>query len=190
MPRPAGTRDGFPRWRVYAAVGVALVAVIGVIVGARIVSNRPATSVDDPLPLAGVEAPGAATPACTALMAALPAELGGLPRRQLQHADDPSLVGAAAWGEPPVVLRCGIPTPAELTCTAAVQEVDGVAWLPLSTGGDTTYFAVDRSVRIALTVPEEVTSTGPWQEASTVIAATLPERDICQGGVPLPADGE
>jgi hypothetical protein len=45
-------------------------------------------------------------------------------------------------------------------------------------------------VRVALTVPEEVTSTGPWQEASTLIAATLPKRDICQGGAPLRADGE
>jgi len=175
---------------VFAAIAVSVLAVVGVIVGARIVSNRPDTSVDDPLALSAVEAPGATTPACAALTAALPAELAGLPRRQIEHGDDPSLTGVAAWGEPAVVLRCGVPTPAELTCTAAVQEVDGVAWLPLSTGGDTTYFVVDRSVRVALTVPGEVTSTGPWQEASTVIAATLPKRDICLGGVPQPADGE
>lgn len=173
-----------------AAIVVSLVAVVGVIVAANIVSSRPATSVDDPLALSAVDAPGATTPACTALTAALPNELGGLPRRTIEHADDPSLAGVAAWGEPAVVLRCGTPTPAELTCTAAVQEVDGVAWLPLSTGGDTTYFVVDRSVRVALTVPGEVTSTGPWQDASTLIAATLPKRDICVGGVPQPADGE
>ena len=96
----------------------------------------------------------------------------------------------AAWGEPAAVLRCGVPTPAELTCTAALQEVDGVAWLPVSTGPDTTYFLVDRSVRVALTVPGSVSTTGPWQAASTLIAATLPEREVCRGGVPLPADGE
>lgn len=173
-----------------AAIAVSVVAVIGVVVAARIVNSAPTASVDDPLAVSAVEAPGAATPACAALAAALPDTLGGLARRQLQHADDPSLAAVAGWGEPPVVLRCGIPTPAELTCTAAVQEVDGVAWLPLSTGGDTTYFVVDRSVRVALTVPGAVNSTGPWQEASTVIASTLPEREICQGGVPLPADGE
>ena len=174
----------------FAAIAVSVLAVVGVIVAANIVNSRPTTSVDDPMALSAVEAPGATTPACAALTAALPTELGGLPRRQIEHGDDPSLTGVAAWGEPAVVLRCGIPTPAELTCTAAVQEVDGVAWLPLSTGGDTTYFVVDRSVRVALTVPGEVTSTGPWQEASTVIAATLPKRDICLGGVPQPADGE
>ena len=173
----------------FAAIAVSVLAVVGVIVAAKIVNSRPTTTVDDPLAVSAVEAPGAATPACTALTAAFPAELGGLPRRQIEHGDDPSLTGVAAWGEPAVVLRCGTPTPAELTCTAAVQEVDGVAWLPLSTGGDTTYFAVDRAVRVALTVPGEVTSTGPWQDASTLIAATLPKRDICVGGVPQPADG-
>lgn len=173
-----------------AAIVVSVVAVVGVIVAANIVNSRPTTSVDDPLALSSVEAPGGATPACTALTAALPHELGGLQRRTIEHADDPSLAGVAAWGAPAVILRCGIPTPGELTCTAAVQEVDGVAWLPLSTGGDTTYFVVDRSVRVALTVPGEVTSTGPWQDASKLIAATLPKRDICRNGVPQPADGE
>ena len=174
----------------FAAIAVAVLAVVGVIVAANIVNSQPTASVDDPLPVSAVDSPGATTPACAALTAALPDELDGLPRRRLERGDDPSLTGVAAWGEPAVVLRCGVPTPAELTCTAAVQEVDGVAWLPLSTGGDTTYFVADRSVRIALTVPEQVTSTGPWQEASAVIGATLPKRDICQGGVPLPADGE
>jgi Protein of unknown function (DUF3515) len=175
---------------VFAATGVAAVAVVGVIVGARVVSSQPTASADDPLALSAVEAPGATTAACATVIAALPEQLGGLARRTIQHADDPSLTGVAAWGEPAVVLRCGVPTPAELTCTAALQEVDGVAWLPLSTGGDTTYFLVDRSVRAALTVPAAVTTTGPWQETSKLIAATLPERDVCQGGVPRPADGE
>ncbi len=173
----------------FAAIGVAVLAVVGVIVAANIVNSRPTTSIDDPLALSAVEAPGATTPACVALTAALPDELGGLARRTIEHADDPSLTGVAAWGEPAVVLRCGLPTPAELTCTTPLQQVDGVAWLPLSTGGDTTYLVVDRSVRVALTVPGAVTSTGPWQQTTQLIAATLPEREICRGGVPLPADG-
>ena len=71
----------------FAAIAVSVLAVVGVIVGARIVSNRPDTSVDDPLALSAVEAPGATTPACAALTAALPAELAGLPRRQIEHGD-------------------------------------------------------------------------------------------------------
>lgn len=173
-----------------AAIGVAVAAVVVVIVLAAVVNSRPVGSVDDPLAVPAAEAPGAGTPACAALAAALPDQLGGLPRRTIEHGDDPSLTGVAAWGEPAVILRCGVPTPIELTCSAAVQEVDGVAWLPLSIGGDTTYLVVDRAVRVALTVPDSLTSTGPWQDAATLVAATLPQRAICENGQPLAADGE
>ena len=95
----------------------------------------------------------------------------------------------AAWGEPAVILRCGVPTPQELTCSAAVQVVDGVTWLPLAGDGSTTYLVVDRAVRVALTVPDG-TATGPWQETSKIVARTLPRRAICSGGLPIPAAGE
>ena len=86
-----------------------------------------------------------------------------------------------------MVLRCGLPTPAELTCSAPVQVVGGVTWLPLSGQGAITYLAVDRAARVALTVPDGA-STGPWQELSTIIAATLPARAICANGEPVPPD--
>ncbi len=94
----APPRDGPPRWRVIAAIGVAVAAVVVVIVLAAVVNSRPVGSVDDPLAVSAAEAPGAGTPACAALAAALPDQLGGLPRRTIEHGDDPSLTGVAAWG--------------------------------------------------------------------------------------------
>ncbi len=135
------------------AIAVSVAAIVGVIVLAAVVNSRPVTDVTDPLPVSSVDAPGATTAACTSLMAALPDPLGALPRRQLVQGDDPLLAGVAAWGEPAVVLRCGVPTPQELTCSSPVQVVDGVAWLPIPGSGGTTYLAVDRPVRVALTVP-------------------------------------
>jgi hypothetical protein len=170
-----------------AAIGLSLTAVIAVIVAATVVNNLPVTSVTDPLPVSSVESPGANSAACVALMAALPDPLSTLPRRPLAQAQDPSLAGVAAWGDPAVVLRCGLPTPAELTCSASIQQANGVAWLPLAGQGTTSYIAVDRSVRIALTVPDG-TGTGPWQEISNLVAATLPERPICVDGVLVPTD--
>jgi hypothetical protein len=82
-----------------------------------------------------------------------------------------------------------VPTPTELTCSAPIQVVNGVSWLLLSGDGATTYLAVDRAVRVALTVPDSITSTGPWQQTSNVIAATLPARDICVNGEPVPPEG-
>ena len=61
-------------------------------------------------------------------------------------------------------------------------------WLPIDGAGATTYLAVDRPVRVALTVPDG-TGTGPWQELSRIVAATLPERPICEQGVLVPVDG-
>jgi Protein of unknown function (DUF3515) len=182
------TRRELPTWRLITAIAVALAAIVGVIVLASVVNSRPVTDVTDPLPVSSVDAPGASTPACTSLMAALPDPLGALPRRQLVQSDDPLLAGVAAWGEPAVVLRCGVPTPEELTCSSPVQVVDGVAWLPIPGSGGTTYLAVDRPVRVALTVPDGV-STGPWQEMSKIVGSTLTEREICSDGVPVPPDG-
>jgi len=203
-PSPSG--DRLPPWRLAAAIAVPLIAIVVVVVLAARVGSEPATDATAPLALGEVEAPGAATPACAQLMAGLPTVLGGLDRRELVGSpasgaavsdgtqdggtSDLQAGAVAAWGDPPVVLRCGIPTPAELTCSAPVQVVDGVTWLPLTGQGATTYLVVDRSVRVALTVPDTVTSTGPWQEISKTVARALPARAICAGGVPIPADGE
>lgn len=188
--RPPLRRDGLPRWRLIAAITVPLVAIVVVIVLASVINSRPVTSVTDPLAVSAVDAPGATSPACAALTAALPQDLGGLQRRQLVQGDDPQLAGVAAWGEPAVVLRCGLPTPQELTCSAVIQQVDQVAWLPLAGSGATSYLAVDRSVRVALTIPESETNTGPWQQMSQIVAATLPVRPICRNGVPVPVTGD
>ena len=182
------TRRELPTWRLITAIAVALAAIVGVIVLASVVNSRPVTDVTDPLPVSSVDSPGASTAACTSLMAALPDPLGALPRRQLEQGNDPLLAGVAAWGEPAVVMRCGVPTPQELTCSSPVQEVDGVAWLPIPGSGGITYLAVDRPVRVALTVPDGV-STGPWQEMSKIVGSTLTERPICTDGVPVPPDG-
>jgi hypothetical protein len=193
VPDAAGTEPAtsgrLPTWRLLLAIALPVIAIVAVVVLAAVVNSRPVSDVTDPLPVSSVEAPGATTASCTALVAALPDPLGQLPRRQLAQGDDPLLAGVAAWGEPAVVLRCGVPTPAELTCAAPVQVVNGVTWLLLGGAGATTYLAVDRAVRVALTVPDSITSTGPWQEISNLIGATLPARDICVNGEPVPPDG-
>ena len=209
---PSRPGDRLAPWRLAAAIALPLVAIVIIVVLASKIGSEPTTDPTAPLALGEVEAPGAATPACAQLMADVPTVLGGLDRRQLvgsalpgtdssggsgdtgsapgEATSDIQAGAVAAWGDPPVVLRCGIQTPAELTCSASVQVVDGVTWLPLTGQGATTYLVIDRSVRIALTVPDTVTSTGPWQEMSTTVARALPQRAICADGVPIPADGE
>ena len=121
-------------WRVLAAVGLLLATVAAIVVGAKIAAR---TDPNAPLALPGVQAPAAESASCTSLLSALHGTIGDQPSRTI----DPPVPGAAAWGNPPIVLRCGIPTPAELTCSSALQVVDDVAWLQLSGTGETTYLA-------------------------------------------------
>ena len=169
-----------PRWRLVAALTLPLVAVVAIIVGARLAGTSAVGPVG-PLAVPGTDQPGAASASCKDLMSALPETLGGAERRTLAAPVD----GVAAWGEPAVILRCGVPTPAELTCSASLQGVDTVDWLQLQGSGDSTYLAADRPVRVALTLPDG-SGTAAIQEISRVVAGTIPERPVCDKGALLP----
>lgn len=134
-----------------------------------------------PLALPPVEAPDAGAPACTALLAALPAALpvnqGVADRLPLAA---PAPAGTQAWApggdrRQPVVLRCGLPRPAELTPTSELIVINGVSWLNLSEPDRDTFIAVDRAVYLALTVPRPF-GTGPVQTVSDTVRAALPPR--------------
>lgn len=171
-------------WPVIAALTVVLVAIAIVAVLGVIKKNHPVTAAG-PLPIAAFDQPGVDSAACRALMPSLPQQLAGENRRTLEGATD----GVAAWGDPATILRCGLETPGELTCSSALTQVDGVAWLQLPDSGlaETTYVAADRSVRIAVTIPDG-SGTGEIQQLSDVIAAALPVRAPCSNGVLLPTE--
>ncbi|GDY32595.1 hypothetical protein GTS_42280 [Gandjariella thermophila] len=169
------------------AVGV---AVLGIVLGSG--GQQPAgppagtgTERTGPLPVPPVAAPAAPSPQCGALVEALPAELASgqarLPRRALAQ---PAPPGVLAWGDAqhdPVVLRCGIERPAELTPTAELLEVSGVKWLRIPGVGAATWVAVDRPVYVALTVPDG-SGTGPLQDVTTAVRAALPAVPVNTGG--------
>lgn len=134
-----------------------------------------------PITLPAVPAPQAGSAECAAVLGALPPQLlvgpDPLPRRPVA---DPAPPGALAWGDAghdPVVVRCGLEAPAELQPTSQLTDVSGVEWLPLSGGGTTTWVAVDRPVRTALTVPDSA-GTGPLQDVSAVLGRTLPKEPV------------
>jgi hypothetical protein len=65
---------------------------------------------------------------------------------------------AAAWGDPPIELRCGVPKPVQFDRFAACQTVNGVDWfIPESqqTGRavDITMTAVGRAEFVEVQVP-------------------------------------
>jgi hypothetical protein len=159
------------------AVTVAAIAVVARVQGV----GAPPPPDTGPLAVAPVDSPDATGPECQGLLAALPAELDGpdgpLPPRPIAEAEQ--LPGVRAWAAAPrpVVLRCGLPRPVELTPTSALLEVNGVRWLQLDDGlpepVQVSYIAVDRPVYVALTTPVDAGS-GPLQQVSDVVRTTLP----------------
>jgi hypothetical protein len=156
-----------------AAVVVAAGAVIGVLVVAAL---RQSPSGQQPVAIASVPAPKADSADCRALLGAVPNQLGDYRRAP---AAEPTPPGAAAWtaaGEP-VIMRCGLDRPAEFVVGAPIQVVDAVQWFELADQSRSTWFAVDRPVYIALTLPQGSGPT-PIQEISDVIAKSLPAKAI------------
>jgi Protein of unknown function (DUF3515) len=137
-----------------------------------------------PLAVVPVDAPDAGGPQCTALLAALPPTLpadgGSLAPRALA---DPAPAGTRAWAAVPrpVVLRCGLTRPAELTPSSPLLEVNGVSWLRLDDGvpdpAMLSWVAVDRPVYVVVTAPTEAGS-GPLQAVADTVRATLPPTEV------------
>jgi Protein of unknown function (DUF3515) len=108
-----------------------------------------------PLPAVTVAAPPspdtATQRACVKVFAKLPVQLGALAPRKT----DTDSAFVAAWGDPAVVLRCGVGRPAVLGTPQAAQllDVNSVIWQPDPQRTQTVYTAVDRAVYIEVSVP-------------------------------------
>jgi hypothetical protein len=105
--------------------------------------------------------------ACTAFTSALPDELSTVgPRREV----DPESPLTAAYGDPPVGIRCGIPTPAALAPTSELVTVDGVDWFPEQLTGGWIMTTVGLRSEVEITVPEE---QGPAPSVAADLSPTI-----------------
>lgn len=105
----------------------------------------------------------------------LPSTLDDAVRRD----HEPAISTAATWGSPPIVLRCGVPLPAEYRSDAQLFEVNEVAWLAVEGEGGYFFTTVDRVAHVEVAVPDDYT---PEAAALADLAAAITE------AVPLTAD--
>ena len=105
----------------------------------------------------------------------LPAELDGRGRRDT----DPTSPRTAAWGDPAVVLRCGVSRPAGLSGSEVV-EVDGVGWVLAERGRAYVFTTSDLMTYVQVSVPRSTpreAATAPLVDlAAPVKAAGLGPR--------------
>lgn len=178
--------DGPPRALLIAAVVVAVSVLITVL---GIAASRQQSPDQQPVAIPAIPAPQADSQQCHDLLNALPEQLGDFRRAPTV---DPTPPATAAWrAEPdtePVVLRCGLERPADFVVGTPLQVVDEVQWFRVGdTGvagpGDvaddqarSTWYAVDRPVYVALTLPAGSGPT-PIQQISGQVARTMPAQE-------------
>jgi len=93
--------------------------------------------------------------ACTALVDDLPHRVSDLPWRETTGGD----LGAA-WGDPAIVLTCGVGTPKGYRPTSPCQRVNGVCWFVpedqiSDQGKDVVMTTIDRKPNIEVDVPSD-----------------------------------
>ncbi len=166
----AADSEGPPRAVMIAALVLA-VGAIGVVLGIAATRRAP----EQPVAIPPVSAPQAQSDACRALLDALPRELGDYQRAPVAP---PSAAGTAAWraagDSEPVVLRCGVDRPAGFVVGAPILTVDRVQWFEEShpASGPSNWYAVDRPVYVALTLPPGSGPT-PIQQLSDLVDHTM-----------------
>jgi hypothetical protein len=93
---------------------------------------------------------GAAAYACAELKSRYPALVLG----RATTATNPTSSYTAAWGDPAIVVRCGVPVPAALTPTSQLITVNGVDWLPEQLERGYLFTTVGREPAVEVSVPD------------------------------------
>lgn len=97
------------------------------------------------------EGPQTVPPACSSLMETVPVVVDG----QQIRAVTPERADAVAWGNPPILLLCGVTPPEDLTATSSLIDIGGVTWFAQPLRNGTAFFTVDRSATVEIRVPRD-----------------------------------
>lgn len=102
---------------------------------------------------------------CGRAIGALPIVLEGQRSRAVTAAPE----RVVAWGEPPVVLRCGVP-PVKYPPDANLTTINGVAWYGRPAGKTIVFTTVDRTIPVEVTVP----TTGDGNPSDPLVTLATP----------------
>jgi hypothetical protein len=108
----------------------------------------PAVQPTSPVSVAAPSLSPAAAQVCRAVIAKLPDQVRGAPRRPVSAGAEQN----AAYGEPPIVLACGVAAPS-LAPTDQVSVLNHVCWYGRAIPTGTQWTTVDRQVPVSVTVP-------------------------------------
>ena len=101
---------------------------------------------------------GDATTPCPAVVAGLPARLDTLDSRVVE----PQSPLVRAWGDPAVVLRCGVGDPPAYDPTATCLDVNGLGWYTEPQDRAVRFTSRWSTPRIEVTVPSSYAPEAGW----------------------------
>lgn len=117
---------------------------------------------------------GPAGAGCRALVAQLPAQVADQTSRSV--APEPAQQRAAAWGDPPIVLTCGVQRPSGFNRLSTCTTVNDIEWYipeeqlePDSAAGPVTMTTVNRTPRVEVSMPRDY-----WPPATTLADLSEP----------------
>lgn len=115
------------------------------------------------------------TKLCRNLDKVLPSKADGLERRD----PEPASALTAGWGDPAIILRCGVERPAQMSDPEADGvEVDGVGWLlQKRTDGSFRFTTTLRTAYVEVTIPKARTARGmaPLVDLAPAVKKAIPE---------------
>lgn len=88
---------------------------------------------------------------CDMLLADLPPEVAGQERQDIDQS-----VPAAAWGEDPIVLRCGVEPPKALTLDSRCDVVNEIGWFTEETADGRRFTTIGRTANVEVEVPADI----------------------------------
>ena len=113
---------------------------------------------------------------CRSLLRAVPGIVDGQQRRDVE----PPHTLAAAWGDPAIVLRCGVPKPARLTASSQCAQVNGVGWFAEQRADAYRFTTIGRSTNVQVQVPYHYQpAADALVDLASAVRENVPEQQPC-----------
>lgn len=119
-----------------------------------------------------VEPPeGAENQFCAELGATVPVSLGGA----LLRDTNPNSPGTKAWGDPAIVLRCGVAIPKSFSAASQLLAVNGVDWYPEQLQAGVRFTSMETTELVEVSIPSTYETTAEiLTELSSAISSLEP----------------
>lgn len=111
---------------------------------------------------------------CAAMLGDLPPKVAGQARRLVVDRV------AGAWGDPPIILRCGVEKPDALQPDSECHEVNGVGWLAEKQPDGWLFTTIGRKHYISLEVPSDYDpAADALADVADLVARHMPDVKPC-----------